>query len=116
MPTFQLQCCSLLQGTSADEDKEEMKRALKIHIKEHKAATRRGETEKSAIAEHTWDSNTQYCGRRPALLVNLPIMMLASLTMPCIYTRTECAAMSDVDTDGAIIESTQPTEPRCDCP
>ena len=25
---------------------------LKTHIKEHKAATRRGETEKSAIAEH----------------------------------------------------------------
>ena len=114
MPTFQLQCCSLLQGTSADEDKEEMKRALKIRIKEHKAATRQGETEKSATAEHTWDSNTQYCGRRPALLVTVASYLLASLTMLCIYTCALCVAMSDVDTDGAIVESTQPTEPRCD--
>ena len=32
----------------------EMKRALETRIKEHRAATRWGETEKSAIAEHTW--------------------------------------------------------------
>ena len=32
----------------------ETKRALETRIKEHKAATRRGETTKSAIAEHAW--------------------------------------------------------------
>ena len=32
----------------------EMKRALETRIKEHRAATRQGETEKSAIAEHAW--------------------------------------------------------------
>ena len=32
----------------------EMKRALRTLIKEQKAATRRGETEKLAIAEHAW--------------------------------------------------------------
>ena len=32
----------------------ETKRALETCIKEHRAATRWGETEKSAIAEHTW--------------------------------------------------------------
>ena len=32
----------------------ETKRALETCIKEDKAATRRGETEKSAIAEHAW--------------------------------------------------------------
>ena len=32
----------------------ETKRALDTRIKEHRAATRRGETEKSAIAEHAW--------------------------------------------------------------
>ena len=32
----------------------EMKRALETRIKEHRAATRRGKTEKSAIAEHAW--------------------------------------------------------------
>ena len=31
-----------------------MKKALETHTKEHRAATRWGETEKSAIAEHTW--------------------------------------------------------------
>ena len=31
-----------------------MKRALETRIKEHRAATKRGETEKSAIAEHAW--------------------------------------------------------------
>ena len=31
-----------------------MKRALETRIEEHKAATRRGETEKSVIAEHAW--------------------------------------------------------------
>ena len=32
----------------------ETKRALETHIKEHRAATRRGETEKSAIVEYAW--------------------------------------------------------------
>ena len=32
----------------------ETKRALETRLKEHQAATRRGETEKSAITEHTW--------------------------------------------------------------
>ena len=32
----------------------ETKRALETRIKEHKTATRRGETMKSAIAEHAW--------------------------------------------------------------
>ena len=32
----------------------ETKRALQTRMKEHKAATRRGELEKSAIAEHVW--------------------------------------------------------------
>ena len=32
----------------------ETKRALETRIKEHKAATRRGETTKSAIEEHAW--------------------------------------------------------------
>ena len=32
----------------------ETKRAFETHIKEHRAATRQGETEKSAIAEHAW--------------------------------------------------------------
>ena len=31
-----------------------MKTALETHIKEHRATTRWGETEKSAIAEHAW--------------------------------------------------------------
>ena len=37
----------------------ETKRALETHIKEHKAATRRGELEKSAIAEHAWSHHHQ---------------------------------------------------------
>ena len=74
-----------------DEDKEETKRALKIRIKEHKAATRRGETEKSAIAEHTWDNNTQYCGRRPALLVTVASYLLASLTVLYIHMYSMCS-------------------------
>ena len=32
----------------------ETKRAFETRIREHKAATRPGETEKSVIAEHTW--------------------------------------------------------------
>ena len=32
----------------------ETKRMLETRLKEHKAATRRGETEKSAVAEHAW--------------------------------------------------------------
>ena len=32
----------------------ETKRTLETRLKEHQAATRRGETEKSAIAEHAW--------------------------------------------------------------
>ena len=76
MPTFQLQCCSLLQDTSADEDKEETKRALKIHIKEHKAATRRGETEKSASlvprpSPAPVFDRLQYAKTEPEGLVNL---------------------------------------------
>ena len=37
----------------------ETKRALRTRLKEHQAATRRGETEKSAIAEHAWAE--QHC-------------------------------------------------------
>ena len=37
----------------------ETKRALVTHLKEHQAATRRGETEKSAIAEHAWSQHHQ---------------------------------------------------------
>ena len=39
----------------------ETKRALETRIKEHRAATRRGEMEKSAIAEHAW-------GQQPPIL------------------------------------------------
>ena len=56
--------------------------------------------------------------------------MLASLTVLCVYACTVCVEMSDIDSDGAIIEPlilerdpllsmiepTQPTDPRCDCP
>ena len=35
------------------------KRALEMHLKEHQAATRRGETEKSAITEHAWSRHHQ---------------------------------------------------------
>ena len=37
----------------------ETKRVLETHLKEHQAATRRGETEKSAIAEHAWSRQHQ---------------------------------------------------------
>ena len=37
----------------------ETKRALEMRLKEHQAATRRGETEKSAIAEHSWSRHHQ---------------------------------------------------------
>ena len=37
----------------------ETKRALETCLKEHQAATRRGETKKSAIAEHAWSRNHQ---------------------------------------------------------
>ena len=37
----------------------ETKRALETRLKEHQAATRRGETEKSAIAEHAWSQHHQ---------------------------------------------------------
>ena len=37
----------------------EPKRVLGTHLKEHQAAMRRGETEKSAIAEHAW--TYQHC-------------------------------------------------------
>ena len=37
----------------------ETKQALKTRIKEHKAATRRGEMEKSAIAEYAWNHHHQ---------------------------------------------------------
>ena len=37
----------------------ETKRALETHLKEHQAATRRGETEKSAIIEHAWSRHHQ---------------------------------------------------------
>ena len=40
-------------------------------------------------------------------------IMLASLTMLCIHMPV-CA--SDIDTDSAIIEPAQPTQPRCDRP
>ena len=33
------------------------KRCLGTRLKEHQAATRQGETEKSAIAEHAWNHN-----------------------------------------------------------
>ena len=35
----------------------ETKRCLETRLKEHQAATRRGEIEKSAIAEHAWNHN-----------------------------------------------------------
>ena len=35
------------------------KRALETRIKEHQAATRRGEIEKSAMAEHAWSQHHQ---------------------------------------------------------
>ena len=35
----------------------ETKRVLETRLKEHQAATRRGETGKSAIAEHVWTNN-----------------------------------------------------------
>ena len=37
----------------------ETKRALETRMKEHKAATRRGELEKSAITEHAWKHHHQ---------------------------------------------------------
>ena len=37
----------------------ETKRALGTRLKEHQAATRRGQTEKSAIAEHAWSQHHQ---------------------------------------------------------
>ena len=37
----------------------ETKRALDTWLKEHQVATRRGETEKSAIAEHAWSQHHQ---------------------------------------------------------
>ena len=37
----------------------ETKRALETCLKDHQAATRRGETEKLAIAEHTWSRHRQ---------------------------------------------------------
>ena len=37
----------------------ETKRALETHLKEHQTATRRGETEKSAITEHAWSRHHQ---------------------------------------------------------
>ena len=37
----------------------ETKRALEVRIKEHQAATRRGELEKSAIAKHAWNHHHQ---------------------------------------------------------
>ena len=37
----------------------ETKRALETRLKEHQAATRRGETEQSAIAEHAWTHQHQ---------------------------------------------------------
>ena len=37
----------------------ETKRALEMRLKEHQAATRRGETEKSAIIEHAWSQHHQ---------------------------------------------------------
>ena len=39
-------------------------------------------------------------------------IMLASLTVLCIYACAVCVS----DNDGAIVEPTQPTEPRCDRP
>jgi hypothetical protein len=49
----QLRLCQ--QHTSTGETK----RALERRVKEHKAATRRGELEKSAIAEHAWSHHHQ---------------------------------------------------------
>ena len=43
----------------------------------------------------------------PALLVKLSYyahIMLTSLSVLCIYACAVCVAMSDIDTDGAIIE------------
>ena len=37
----------------------ETKRALGTRLKEHQAVTRRGEVEKSAIAEHAWAEQHQ---------------------------------------------------------
>ena len=37
----------------------ETKRALETRLNEHQAATRRGETEKSAITEHAWSRHHQ---------------------------------------------------------
>ena len=39
-------------------------------------------------------------------------IMLATLTVLCIYARAVCVS----DNDGAIVEPTQPTESRCDRP
>ena len=46
----------------------ETKRALETCLKEHQAATRRGETEKSAIAEHAWSRNHQPLWEEPRIL------------------------------------------------
>ena len=46
----------------------ETKRALETHIKEHRAATRRGETEKSAIAEHAWGQQYPILWEKTSLL------------------------------------------------
>ena len=46
----------------------ETQRALETCLKEHQAATRRGETEKSAIAEHAWSRNHQPLWEEPRIL------------------------------------------------
>ena len=54
-----------------------IKKVLEMHLKEHQAAIRRGETEKSAVAEHTWSRHHQLSGRRRGSLT------VQATSLPC---------------------------------
>ena len=51
---------------------QETKRALETRIKEHKTVTRQGETEKLAIAEHTWGQHHPILWEETSVLDQAP--------------------------------------------
>ena len=78
----------------------ETKRALETRIKEHKAATRRGETTKSAIAEHAWKEHhvilwdeTKEAKNNTTLLIKEALYICLSDTQ--LINRDEGVTISD---------------------
>ena len=84
----------------------ETKRALETRIKEHRAATRWGETEKSAIAEHAWGHQHPILWEETSML-NQP-KNTTLLTKEALHIRLTNLEVINRDEGIAIPECWQP--------